>query len=123
VELVEYGELSVLFDYIECSGPLLVHLCQLVHWSVMPAKRCSLNAEWISGVVVQNFSYVFQTSDSNGITREEMRSFKKVWGEFADHKTGKLHPNNFGRFFSVCFPRPLCYPCRLTIHPAAYRNI
>ena len=55
-----------------------------------------------TGVVVDNFSYVFQTSGgAKAITREQMRSFKKVWGEFANPKTGYLERNRFAAFFSV----------------------
>ncbi|PBK87237.1 hypothetical protein ARMGADRAFT_939192 [Armillaria gallica] len=54
-----------------------------------------------TGVVVDNFSYVFQTSGgAKSITREQMRSFKKVWAEFADPKTGYLPRNRFVAFFS-----------------------
>ena len=59
----------------------------------------------VPGVVVENFSYVFQTSagGAKSITREEMRSFKKVWGEFANAKTGYLERPSFIRFFQVSF--------------------
>jgi voltage-dependent calcium channel len=51
---------------------------------------------------VENFSYVFQvTGGSKSITREEMRSFKKVWAEFANQKTGYLERNHFVPFFAV----------------------
>lgn len=55
------------------------------------------------GVVVENFSYVFQTSTggAKSITREEMRSFKKVWAEFANPKTRELERNRFVPFFAV----------------------
>ncbi|KAG7442714.1 uncharacterized protein BT62DRAFT_1079090 [Guyanagaster necrorhizus] len=54
-----------------------------------------------TGVVVDNFSYVFQTSGgAKSITREQMRSFKKIWAEFADFKTGYLPRNRFAAFFS-----------------------
>lgn len=54
-----------------------------------------------TGVVVENFSYVFQTSGggAKSITREEMRSFKKIWGEFANVKTGLLERGSFVKFF------------------------
>ncbi|KAJ6570981.1 Ion transport protein-domain-containing protein [Mycena vulgaris] len=53
-----------------------------------------------TGVVVENFSYVFQTSDSSkSITRAQMRMFKKVWAEFANPKTGYLERNCFVPFF------------------------
>ncbi|KAG1893620.1 Ion transport protein-domain-containing protein [Suillus fuscotomentosus] len=44
-----------------------------------------------TGVVVQNFSYVFQsTGGAKAITREEIRSFKKTWAEYSNPKTGLL---------------------------------
>ncbi|KAJ6452267.1 Ion transport protein-domain-containing protein [Mycena sanguinolenta] len=53
-----------------------------------------------TGVVVENFSYVFQTSgNSKSITRAQMRSFKKVWAEFANPKTGLLERSRFVPFF------------------------
>ncbi|KAJ7243891.1 Ion transport protein-domain-containing protein [Mycena haematopus] len=53
-----------------------------------------------TGVVVENFSYVFQTSgNSKSITRAQMRSFKKVWAEFANPKTGYLERSRFVPFF------------------------
>lgn len=59
-------------------------------------------ANLFTGVVVENFSYVFQSSaaSTKSITREEMRAFKKVWAELADPKSGYLPPNQFGRFFT-----------------------
>ena len=41
------------------------------------------------------------TGGSKEITREEMRSFKKVWAEFANAKTGYLERSRFVPFFSV----------------------
>lgn len=56
-----------------------------------------------TGVVVENFSYVFQTSagGAKAITREQMRAFKKVWAEFANTDTGYLDRSKFGPFFNV----------------------
>ena len=58
-----------------------------------------------SGVVVENFSYVFQTSrtGSKSISREQMRSFKKVWAAYSNPKTGYLERPNFAAFFSVSY--------------------
>ncbi|KAA1473328.1 hypothetical protein DENSPDRAFT_779605 [Dentipellis sp. KUC8613] len=54
-----------------------------------------------TGVVVENFSYVFQiTGGSKAVTREEMRAFKKVWAQYANHRTGFLERHRFGAFFS-----------------------
>lgn len=55
-----------------------------------------------TGVVVENFSYVFQsTGGAKVITRQEMRSCKEVWAEFANPTTGLLERPNFGRFLAV----------------------
>lgn len=55
------------------------------------------------GVVVENFSYVFQASGSGtrSISREQMRSFKKVWAQCSNPKTKYLERSRFAEFFSV----------------------
>lgn len=53
------------------------------------------------GVVVENFSYVFQVSGPTSITREEMRAFKKVWAEFDPARKGYIQRANFVPFFGV----------------------
>ncbi|KZS87691.1 hypothetical protein SISNIDRAFT_419270 [Sistotremastrum niveocremeum HHB9708] len=71
-----------------------------------------------TGVVVESFSYVTQQAGgSRSITREEMRSFKKIWAEFANHNTGYLEKRNFIPFFaklSNCFEVRI-YPSELSI--------
>ncbi|KAJ7085572.1 Ion transport protein-domain-containing protein [Mycena epipterygia] len=53
-----------------------------------------------TGVIAENFSYVFQTSGATkAITRAQMRSFKRVWAEFANPKTGHLERSRFVPFF------------------------
>jgi len=55
-----------------------------------------------TGVVVQNFSYVFQsTGGAQTITREEIRSFKKTWAEFSNPKTGLLEQSRLVPFLGV----------------------
>jgi voltage-dependent calcium channel len=56
-----------------------------------------------TGVVVESFSYVFQTSKggAKAITREEMRAFKKIWSDLANPKTGRLEKSAFVPFFGV----------------------
>jgi Ca2+-binding EF-hand superfamily protein len=54
-----------------------------------------------TGVVVENFSYVFQLTGEMSITREEMRSFKKVWAEFDPDRSGYLPRSKFVPFFAV----------------------
>ncbi|KAI6001926.1 Ion transport protein-domain-containing protein [Pisolithus albus] len=54
-----------------------------------------------TGVVVENFSYVFQsTGGAKSITRREMRSLKKVWAEFSNTETGRLERRNIGLFLA-----------------------
>jgi hypothetical protein len=59
------------------------------------------------GVVVESFSYVYQTTGgAKAVTREEMRAFKKIWAEFANPKTGFLERPQFVPFFSVSAALP-----------------
>jgi hypothetical protein len=63
-----------------------------------PRKLTPLRA----GLVVENFSYVYQTTGgAKAVTREEMRAFKKVWAEFANQKTGLLERAQLVPFFGV----------------------
>ena len=60
-----------------------------------------------TGVVVESFSYVFQlVGGAKSITREEMRSFKKVWAEFANPRSGYLEKNRLVPFLGV---RRICF--------------
>ncbi|KAJ7199602.1 Ion transport protein-domain-containing protein [Mycena pura] len=69
-----------------------------------------------TGVVVENFSYVFQASGgSKSITRAQMRAFKKVWAEFANPKTGYLERSRFVPFFGKLSG---VFECR--IYPAEF---
>ncbi|KAK7445064.1 calcium channel protein [Stygiomarasmius scandens] len=69
-----------------------------------------------TGVVVDSFSYVFQTSGgAKSITREQMRAFKKVWAEYANPKTGYLERGNFVTFFGK-----LSGVFEVRIYPAEY---
>ncbi|KAG9050174.1 calcium channel protein [Tulasnella sp. UAMH 9824] len=54
-----------------------------------------------TGVVVENFSYVFQLNNSRGsINRHEMRAFKKVWALFDVEGTGFLTSASIVPFLS-----------------------
>ncbi|KAF8151534.1 high-affinity cell membrane calcium channel [Crassisporium funariophilum] len=70
-----------------------------------------------TGVVVENFSYVFQASGSGSksISREQMRSFKKIWAEFSNQKTGYLERHRFAAFF-----HKLSGVFEVRIYPAEY---
>ena len=79
-----------------------VHLRQLVHWYVGTLCFDGPRTDPRPGVVVESFYYVFQmTGGAKEITREEMRSFKKVWAEFSNPKTGYLERHRFTAFFNV----------------------
>ncbi|KAG8959952.1 calcium channel protein [Tulasnella sp. 419] len=54
-----------------------------------------------TGVVVENFSYVFQLHGSqNSLNRDEMRAFKKTWAAFDVNGAGYLEKSQFVKFFS-----------------------
>lgn len=55
-----------------------------------------------TGVVVENFSYIYQQRQNQTLNREEMRSFKKVWAQFDPASTGYLHPEKLVPFLAVC---------------------
>ncbi|TDL23428.1 hypothetical protein BD410DRAFT_897507 [Rickenella mellea] len=70
-----------------------------------------------TGVVVESFSYVFQlVGGAKSITREEMRSFKKIWAEFANQRTGYLEMNQL-----VPFLAKLNGVFEVRIYPTEYR--
>jgi hypothetical protein len=73
---------------------------------------------------VENFSYVFQTSgsDSKSISREQMRSFKKVWAEYSNPKTGYLERPRFAAFFSVSYSSRANL-CHILEHLGSNRNL
>ncbi|KAL0948006.1 hypothetical protein HGRIS_010628 [Hohenbuehelia grisea] len=80
--------------------------CGSVIWSFSLFIAWNLLSMYIflnmfTGVVVESFSYVFQTSTggAKSITRQQMRAFKKVWAECANERTGLLERSNFVRFF------------------------
>ena len=75
------------------------------------------------GVVVENFSYVFQlTGGAKSITRDEMRAFKKAWAKFANPKTQQLEKNRFVSFFAVR-PTAIPSPCLMFPTPGTKRDI
>ncbi|KIJ40348.1 hypothetical protein M422DRAFT_256903 [Sphaerobolus stellatus SS14] len=71
-----------------------------------------------TGVVVENFSYVFQLAGgAKSVDREQMRAFKKVWAEFANQRTGYLERANFVPFFGK-----LSGVFEVRIYPAEYQT-
>ncbi|KAJ7487241.1 Ion transport protein-domain-containing protein [Mycena galericulata] len=80
----------------DCGSPAWAYTL-FIAWNVLSMY---IFVNLFTGVVVENFSYVFQTSgNSKSITRTQMRTFKKVWAEFANPKTGYLERSNFVPFF------------------------
>ncbi|KAH0835701.1 Ion transport protein-domain-containing protein [Lanmaoa asiatica] len=55
-----------------------------------------------TGVIVQSFSYVFQSTGGvlRSITRREIRAFKKAWAEFSDPNSGLLERPNLVPFLA-----------------------
>jgi hypothetical protein len=55
-----------------------------------------------TGVVVDTFSYVFQSTDgATALTRGQLRSFKRNWAAWSSPRTGNLHTENIGKFLHV----------------------
>ena len=59
-----------------------------------------------TGVVVDSFSYVFQSASGvvKSITRHETRAFKKAWALFSDPDTRLLERQNLIPFLAVRRP-------------------
>ncbi|TFK22492.1 high-affinity cell membrane calcium channel [Coprinopsis marcescibilis] len=96
-------------SYPRCTnGPSVRHTsdCGSTAWAFGIFIAWNLLSMYIfvnmfTGVVVENFSYVFQASGSGAksITREQMRAFKKVWAQCSNPKTGYLERPSFTKFF------------------------
>ncbi|CEQ42955.1 SPOSA6832_04831 [Sporobolomyces salmonicolor] len=70
-----------------------------ITWNVLSMY---LFTNLILGAVIENFSFVFQAYGKvTTISREEMRSFKKVWAEFDPERTGYLQRQDIVRFFGA----------------------
>lgn len=86
------------------SGKLVESDCGSTAWAFSLFIAWNLLSMYIflnmfTGVVVQNFSYVFQsTGGAKAITREEIRSFKKTWAEYSNSKTGLLEQSQLVPF-------------------------
>ena len=91
--------------------------CSLVN-RFQPSENSSCLLRF-TGVVVENFSYVFSLTGPTSVTREEMRAFKKVWAEFDPGRTGYITRPKFVPFFGVSFILATTTGCHLII---LYRN-
>lgn len=60
------------------------------------------SADMFTGLVVENFAYVFQLYGKvKSISRDEVRGFKRVWAEFDRRGNGYLARSDYLAFFSV----------------------
>ncbi|KAG9312662.1 Ion transport protein-domain-containing protein [Chiua virens] len=91
----------------QVSGGLYQTDCGSTVWAFSMFIAWNLLSMYIfvnmfTGVIVQNFSYVFQSSGGilKSITRQEIRAFKKAWAEFADPNTGLLERPNLVPFLA-----------------------
>ncbi|OJA17446.1 hypothetical protein AZE42_05939 [Rhizopogon vesiculosus] len=93
-----YPRCTIAFEIVEETdcGSTAWAFSLFIAWNLL-SMYIFLNM--FTGVVVQNFSYVFQsTGGAKAITREEIRSFKKIWAECANLKTGLLEQSQLVSF-------------------------
>ncbi|KIM32076.1 hypothetical protein M408DRAFT_63194 [Serendipita vermifera MAFF 305830] len=69
-----------------------------------------------TGVVVENFSYIYQQRRNQTLNREEMRAFKKVWAQFDQSSTGYLSRDKI-----VPFLAKLSGVFEVRIYPATHQ--
>ncbi|KAH7099033.1 Ion transport protein-domain-containing protein [Auriculariales sp. MPI-PUGE-AT-0066] len=78
-------------------GSTLWSYTLFISWNILSMY---IFVNMFTGVVVENFSYVFQSSGgTSSLDREEMRAFKKIWQEYADPQTKRLPRPKFPQFF------------------------
>ncbi|EIW77746.1 hypothetical protein CONPUDRAFT_167813 [Coniophora puteana RWD-64-598 SS2] len=89
---------TIEFGYInttDCGSPGWAYTL-FIAWNLLSMY---IFVNLFTGIVVENFSYVFQsTGGVKSINREEMRSFKKIWAMYANPKTGYLERQNLVPF-------------------------
>ncbi|KAF8509855.1 Ion transport protein-domain-containing protein [Hysterangium stoloniferum] len=80
----------------DCGSPGWAYFL-FIAWNILSMY---IFVNMFTGVVVENFSYVFQLAGgAKSVDREQMRAFKKVWAEFANQRTGYLERSKFVPFF------------------------
>ncbi|KDQ07800.1 hypothetical protein BOTBODRAFT_591897 [Botryobasidium botryosum FD-172 SS1] len=84
-----------------------------IFWNVLSMY---IFVNMFTGVVVENFSYVFSLTGPTSVTREEMRAFKKVWAEFDPGRTGYITRSKFVAFFGK-----LSGNFEVSIYPSEFR--
>ncbi|KAH8919447.1 hypothetical protein BT69DRAFT_1246450 [Atractiella rhizophila] len=85
------------FLFSDCGNAAGAYIL-FISWNVL-SMYIFLNM--FTGVVVENFSYVFQLYGRvTSINRDEMRRFKKLWNEFDPEMTGYIKRRNFVPFFA-----------------------
>lgn len=100
VERREHGE-----NYSRCSCICAYKLLQYIFVNMFTGKLIfrlvTSQSSLPLGVVVENFSYIYQQRRNQTLNREEMRSFKKVWAQFDQSSTGYLDRHKIVPFLAV----------------------
>ncbi|EFP81922.2 uncharacterized protein PGTG_08171 [Puccinia graminis f. sp. tritici CRL 75-36-700-3] len=85
------------FLFNDCGSPAAAYIL-FISWNVI-SMYIVLNM--FTGLVVDNFAYVFQLFGKvKAIDREEVRRFKEAWAEVDRDRTGHLTRHQFIPFFS-----------------------
>jgi len=109
LERSEHGEKETALCFWD-ADMFVVHFRQHVYWQVAFFELIDpcTNFSFL-GIVVENFSYIYQQRRNQTLNREEMRAFKKVWAQFDQSSTGYLDRNKIVPFLAVG-PCPLSFP-------------
>ncbi|KDE08247.1 hypothetical protein MVLG_01513 [Microbotryum lychnidis-dioicae p1A1 Lamole] len=85
--MVEWPRCTTSINYLDSDcGSTAWALVLFISWNVLSMY---LMANLILGTVIENFSHVYQSwGNVNYPNREEMRGFKKAWGEIDTERTG-----------------------------------
>src|SRR5437870_13697784 len=95
-------------DYLhsDCGSQNWAHFL-FISWNVLSMY---IFTNMFIVVVTSNFSYCYQiAAEYSLVNRDEIRKFKKAWGEIDTKRTGYLKKKDFGRFFSVSNNYPLFF--------------
>ncbi|KDR78145.1 hypothetical protein GALMADRAFT_64911 [Galerina marginata CBS 339.88] len=89
---------SAMGDADSDCGTAMLALILFISWNIL---NTYIFPNMFTGLVVEHFSHVFQASGvgHKAITKEQMQSFKKIWSEFSNSKTGYLERQHFVPFF------------------------
>nr|CAG8520308.1 3794_t:CDS:10 [Entrophospora candida] len=82
----------------DCGSQHWAHFL-FISWNVLSMY---IFANMFIVVVTNNFSYCYQiAAEFSLVNRDEIRKFKKVWGEIDINRTGYIKSEDFGKFFSI----------------------